>query len=265
MHSHLTRSLVGYAVLVTGLALAVPETACSSSPSQEPGGAGGSASEEVSVGIRLTLPDGSMITSVSYTVTGPNGASTVVKTGTVAVGSSLSLSFSVPVTGLTSGDSYAIALSGDSSDASDLCTASTQFTAPKSSVPPIIKATLVCQPLGSAQIDAPLYDCPSSVSLSASPSETSVGASVALSAMVTAVNPSGITYSWSAPSGSFSASTAANTNFTCAVSGVVTVTLTAGDGPVPDGGSCSPASSTLTIPITCGTLVDAGSNDATGG
>jgi hypothetical protein len=60
---------------------------------------------------------------------------------------------------------------------------------------------------------------------------------------------------WSAPSGTFDTPNAASTNFTCTAAGLVAVTLTVSDGPVPDGGACNPALSTDTVQVHCDGLV----------
>jgi hypothetical protein len=83
--------------------------------------------------------------------------------------------------------------------------------------------------------------------------ETVLGGSVALSASASAPNASALTYTWSAPSGTFSAPNSAATNFTCATPGQVTVTLTVGDGPVPDGAPPCPAVSATAL-VTCSVL-----------
>src|SRR5215469_3541388 len=62
-----------------------PEPTTSSDPS---GGVG-------SVGLSLTLPGGETLSSIAWTITGPNGASTVVQQGTVPVGSSANIQFLV--------------------------------------------------------------------------------------------------------------------------------------------------------------------------
>ena len=60
-----------------------------------------------------------------------------------------------------------------------------------------------------------------------------------------------LTYAWSAPSGSFDHPGASSTNFTCTVAGPVPITLTVGDGPVPNGAACSAELSTRTVTVQC--------------
>src|SRR5580658_8408492 len=88
--------------------------------STEPGAASPAATDNTgSVGMQLTLPGGEQITSVGWTVTGPNGASTVVQTGSVNVAMSTSISFLVG--GIPAGSNYTISLSGSSTDGTAVC------------------------------------------------------------------------------------------------------------------------------------------------
>jgi outer membrane protein assembly factor BamB len=98
--------------------------------------------------------------------------------------------------------------------------------------------------------DANLYTCAVATGIDASPLETAVGTSISLVGHATGADPTRLTYAWSAPTGTFSAPTSAATDFTCAVPGPVTLTLTVADGPVPDGGGCN--ASTATVVVTCG-------------
>jgi hypothetical protein len=119
---------------------------------------------------------------------------------------------------------------------------------------------------GSASFNGQAYFCAVASAVSAIPSETTVGNSVALTGSATGPNTAGITYAWSAPSGTFSAASSASTNFTCTAPGLVTVTLAASDGAIPDGGSCNPALSTATVQVQCDGASDAGTSpDATVG
>lgn len=70
--------------------------------------------------------------------------------------------------------------------------------------------------------------CPDLVSVAVSPSQTDVGGSVAVGATVTgAVDAGTVTFSWSAPSGSFADRSSPVTTFTCTAPGIVTVTVKA--------------------------------------
>ena len=117
---------------------------------------------------------------------------------------------------------------------------------------------------GSALITGTTFNCGTVTSISASPAEVIVGNPIALNSLATAPNPSGLTYAWSAPSGSgsFSNATAANPTFTCsAPASALTLTLTVADGAVPPGAACS--SNTSSIQVTCDGHLDAAQQYAT--
>jgi hypothetical protein len=255
MRSLFTRSLVRNAALLGGAGLAatlcVQQVACSSTAGHPGPGAGSTAPEDLgSIGMNLTLAGGQNVSSVSWVVTGPNGASTVVQQGAVPVQNSRTISFRV--SGLPAGNGYQITLTGTSSDGSVTCTGSAQFSVTARATTTVVD-TLQCNAAlseaGSVQVGAPLYNCAAAGSVSVSPSEAATGTPISLIATATGVDPSAITYAWSAPSGSFSAPSAASTNFTCSTPGTVTLTLTVGDGTVPTGAVCPNA--TTTVQVTC--------------
>jgi phospholipase C len=189
---------------------------------------------------------------VGWTITGPNGAATVVQTGTVSVGNSTTVSFLVG--GIPPGSNYLITLSGTSTDGTVTCAGSSTFSV-TSRTTTNVSVTLQCNSrpseAGSVMVTANTFNCGTVNSLSASPAEATVGNPIALTAQATGPNPGGLTYAWSAPSGTFSNPSSAVTNFTCAGAGSVTLTLAVSDGAVPDGGSCDPTMSTSTVQVTC--------------
>ncbi len=217
------------------------------------------------VGMTLTLLGGEMITTISWTVTGPNGAATVVQSGAVNVQNSLSASFQV--SSIPAGSGYSISLSGTSLDGSVTCSGAVSFSV-AARMTTTVADLLQCNPTafeaGSLSVSGVPYSCAIWNGISALPSETTIGHSVAVSATATGANPSGLTYAWSAPSGTFDTPNAANANFMCAAVGPVTLTVVVGDGPVPDGGACNLSLDTTTVQVQCDSLGDAGApSDAT--
>jgi phospholipase C len=94
-------------------------------------------------------------------------------------------------------------------------------------------------------------NCPVVNSAIATPDTAVVGSSVLVSGSASGPNVGALTYAWSAPSGTFDTPNAAQANFTCAVQGPVTLTLTVNDGALTaDGGTCDPATST--VEVKCG-------------
>jgi hypothetical protein len=100
-----------------------------------------------------------------------------------------------------------------------------------------------------------------------------VGDELYLSVRATAADPAALTTTWTSSVdgvGHFGANARAGltdiVSFTCDAPGATTLTLVLGDGPVPDGGTCPSALSTVTWDITCSAAQDdAGAPDATNG
>ena len=262
------RSLVLSTLLVgaAATAVSVSEFGCSSSGDGSGTAPGSEAPVEGAstptgslgkVGVDLTLPGGEQLNTVSWTLTGPNGASTVVQSGSVNVQNSLTISFVVG--GIPSGSGYAISLSGTLTDGSSSCIGSAQFSVTARTTTNVsvqLQCSQAAPDSGSAQITGTTFDCATWSSVSAIPSETIVGNSVTVSASAIAPNASALTYAWSVPSGSFATPNAPTTLFTCTAPGPVTLTVTMGDGPT-DGGVCNPALDTTTVQITCDGHIDA--------
>jgi hypothetical protein len=253
----LRTSIVRTSFLLGALGASVAGVGCSQGPSSPRT----SPDEDTgSVGLRLTLPGGEQIQSIAWTITGPNGASTVVQTGTVNVQNSEAISFLVG--GIPAGTNFSISLSATSTDGSVTCAGSAQFnvvarTTTKVSV--ALQCNTAASQAGSALINGATYNCASVSSVTANPAETTVGSSIAVSASAIGPNASALTYAWSATSGSFDTPNASQANFTCSATGAITLTLTVGDGAVPAGASCNTALSSSTIQVQCdSTASDAG-------
>ncbi len=271
MRSIVRKSLVRSALLIGAAAAAAAsfsEFGCSSqgedardNPSPGVGAPGESApapaADTGTVGLLLTLPGGQQLSTMTWAITGPNGASTPVKNATINVQDSQSISFLVG--GIAAGTGYNVTLSSTSTDGTTNCVGSATFAiAPRATtnVSVQLQCTTAASEAGSAFISGTTFNCATWNSVSAAPSSTNVGSSVAVSASAVAPNPSGITYAWSATSGTFDYPNAANANFTCTAAGTATLTLTVGDGAV-DSGSCSAAGSTTTLQVACTGHLDA--------
>jgi hypothetical protein len=254
MHNRFRTSSLRLAAPLTATVLAVAAAslvACSSSGSAHlPGGSAASDETTGTVGLELTLPGGALLSTVNYTITGPNGASTVLSSGSVGVQNSTTVSFLLG--GIPAG-SWNVALSG-AADGGITCTGSGTFTiSARATTQVLIAMQCSVAPVdaGAASVTATLYSCGTANAISASPAEVTVGHSLLLTGTGTGPNPGGVTYQWSAPSGTFDTPTASSVNFTCTATGTFPVTLTVGDGPVPDGGSCDPTLSKMTVPVQC--------------
>ncbi len=222
--------------------------------------AGGISKNLGSIGMDLTIPGGQQLTTVSWTLTGPNGAATVVQSGSVNVQNSQALSFVVG--GIPSGSGYGIALAGTTTDGASTCAGSAQFSVgarTTTNVSVQLQCSTPAADSGSVLVTGNTFNCATWSSLSAAPSETTVGSAVTVSASAIAPNQSAITYAWSAPSGSFDTPSASSAHFTCTAPGPVTLTVTVGDGPVGDGGTCNTSLSTATLQVVCDGHLDVAS------
>jgi hypothetical protein len=217
---------------------------CSGSPSttnnEEPG----------SVGLSL-VAGGVTLTSVSYSVTGPNGFS---KSGTINVGSSTTVS--AVIGNLPAGNGYTITLTGTGTDGATTCAGSATFNVTAHAVTTVSVGLDCHQPPknGSAMVNGVLNVCPVADGISANPADVAVGfpITLAIAAHDSDNGPSPLAYSWTAPSGSFSDPKSATPTFVCNAPGPVTLTAT-----VSDGDSTPGCADTLSAVVTCepGTLL----------
>lgn len=210
-----------------------------------------------SVGFQLTLPGGDQIASINWDITGPNGATTVVQSGSVTV---QALGAQFMVGSIPTGSNYRVTLSGVSPDAGIECSGSATFDVATHAVTHVA-VQLDCSSSGTGghgtNVNGMLFNCAAWSTVTASPLETTVGSSVSVAATGTGPDPTLLSFAWSAPSGSFSAPDGAASNFTCTQVGPVVVTVTVGDGPIPDGSTCNPAQNTNSFTVMC----DPGTSD----
>jgi hypothetical protein len=232
------RTFVRYAIAVSLAAAAASTVGCASRTTDPVG----------TVGVNLEIAPGVTISSIPWTIT--NTATDFSESGTVNVQSSNTATFQVG--GLPSGDGYAIALTASSTDGSLTCTGSATF-AITPNMTADVQVTLYCSPAtpdaGAAAITATTQVCASIDSLVASPTETSLGGTVSLSATASA-GSAAASYAWTASAGSFSNPASASTVFTCpTTAGPVTVTLTVSPGAA----GCT-TNTTESVTVTCDAL-----------
>ena len=254
VRSHVARNFLLLGALGAGAAIYGSQAGCSSpgssGPAPEPNTSTTTPTVDNtgSVGMQLTLPGNEQINSVSWTVTGPNGAPTVVQSNTVNVANSTTISFLIG--GIPAGSDYSIFLTGTSTDGTATCAGSATFnTAARTTtnVSVALQCNTTTPEAGSALVTANTFNCGQVTAISASPAEVIVGNAIALTSSATGPNAGGLTYAWSAPSGTFSNASASNPSFTCTTSGMVALTLTVGDGAVPAGSACSMNTSSITV------------------
>jgi hypothetical protein len=202
---------------------------------------------------RLALViDGATVSSVSYTVL--SSSSATLASGTINVSdpnATVSLDLSLPpgtadVVKLTATTSTMLPCTGTSSPFNVVAGQTTNVT-----------LVLTCGGGGQTNTPGSIHvmatvvqgdNCPSIVSSSASPAQTSVGGQISVSALATDPDttltpPDVLTYSW-APAANFAAPNAASTVFNCTAAGTQTLTLTVNDNHVP---TACPVSITMAV------------------
>jgi hypothetical protein len=211
--------------------------------------------------LSLTLPGGTTLSTVSWTIL---SGTTLVASGTANAGNGPTVSF--VVTALAAG-SYTIHITSASIDGSVTCAGTGAFAivARQTSQATV---NLECETpradAGSVVVNGTLNECATVQSIAATPTEVIAGGSVTLTATATAPNPGGITYQWSAPSGTFGSPNSATTTFTNATAGPVQVTLQVGDGPVASGFVCDSSLDTASQTLTFDPIDGGGSGGQAG-
>jgi hypothetical protein len=228
-----------------------PSDTTSSTSTTRPGSAGPvNPNVTGSIHLALTLPGGESIAQVAWAISGPNAVSTLLTSGSETV-NALAVNFLVGSIPAASG--YRVTLSGSSSTGVT-CTGGANFNVTARETTTVAVA-MACSsaPAGSVGtlVNGETYDCAALTGVTASPTTLSVGGSVTLTAMADAPSTANLTYAWSAPSGSFSSTSSPQSSFQCTAPGTVPLTVVVADGPLPDGAVCNPATTTMTITITC--------------
>jgi hypothetical protein len=212
-----------------------------------------------SLQMNLTLPDGTVINTVNYSVTG--GPSSVTRSGVVNVENSTQLRFRVG--NLPVGPGYTMALGGTTVSGS-ACAGSAGFDIADNQVT-TLTMTLVCGTGVVYEIDGngdvavtvevtneAGVTCPVVTGISALPLEVLVGFSLQLEGYATSTTD--VTYAWSGAGGTFSAGTAAATAYLCQAAGDNALTFTIAKP------GCDPSS--IPVTVTCTGTGDAGEPDA---
>ncbi|HEX6276563.1 MAG TPA: lamin tail domain-containing protein, partial [Polyangiaceae bacterium] len=213
-------------------------TACGA---EDPTAGGGHLENAGSVGLDLELGSDVRVNTVSYEIAG-NGFS---KTGTINVARSKNLRATIG--GIPAGSAYTIELRGvDASDSRITCRGSALFdvTAGTTSTARVRFQCTLPRRNGSVDVIGTGNVCPRIDAISAEPSETSVGSSLALSSEVRDSDrfPAAVTYAWRATGGTLDDSTTAAPTFHCEAAGEFTITLDVTDSECTD---------TLSTSVTC--------------
>jgi hypothetical protein len=197
------------------------------------------------LGLSLELPNGALIHSASYTITGPMG---FIKTGTIDASQSATLS--VLIGGIPAGAGYQVSLTAETTDGSATCTGSTGFEVmARKTTSAVVPVTCLEKPrTGSVLVDGKLNICPTIDGVSANPAEVEVGGTIALSASAhdSDAGPSPLSFGWTSDAGTLGDLSGKTPIFTCTTPGTVTIHLS-----VTDGDPAATCADTAIAQVTC--------------
>jgi hypothetical protein len=244
--------------------------------STEPVGAPGKSSGETGkLGLKLSLPDGDSINSVTFTLTNSAGADialSVPNPGTVATNNSASIDFQLGGVPVGTGDSITLSAT---TPGGATCTGSATGITIAAHTTTNVSVNLLCStPVadsGNLYVTGNVSYCGTWTGLSSGSNGTEayVGESITLNVTATGANPNNLGYTWSqSPSGAAAIGVLGVTNglgassdegvgpfdattFLCTAPGTATITVVVDDGPVPAGLTCPASLSTVTTTVTC--------------
>jgi hypothetical protein len=286
MSLKLVRKTMVRRVILLGVAtlgaMGAAEAGCSSN-----GGSSGSGSNTAvpgtttagdgTIGLKLALPGGDTISSVTFTLENSVGTLIplgVANPGTVAVTNSASIDFQIGGVPAGSGDSITLAAT---TRAGASCQGSATGIAVAASATTNVTVQMLCASpgpdSGNVFVTGSLNYCGTWTGLSSGSngSEAFVGETITLNATAIGGNPNNLGYTWtqtpvspttgpvgvlgptgtSGPASDEAAGPSDAIPFMCTSPGTATITLTVDDGPVPAGTSCPTSLSTVTTTVVC--------------
>jgi cysteine-rich repeat protein len=190
----------------------------------------GEATENIG-SVALELEAGGLtFDSVGYAIAGPGGYT---KSGNIDVTNSTQIS--AVIGGIPVGTGYAITLTAtDAGDSGVTCTGSTTFdvTAHETTSAQVLLVCRVPPKTGSVMVNGSIDVCPTIDTFDITPSETTVGHAVSLTASASDLDngPFPVGYDWATSGGVLTASGGASATLTCTTPGPVTVTVVVTDG-----------------------------------
>jgi hypothetical protein len=244
-----------YGLVFTALSIAVLATGCDGNRAATATALG---DRTGTVGLAVQVAPGVTLSTVSYTITGPNSFT---QSGSINVSDSPTIS--TLVGGIPASSGYMASLSGSPVDASVSCAGTSAQFSVFADQTTSVSVTMYCREspsdAGSALLNGTIANCATINGVSISPTEVFIGGSIALSATATGPAPALLSYSWNATSGTVGNATSAAATFMCTTAGNPTITLAVSDGS--DAAGCV---ATQSETVTCA-AIDAGAQDASSG
>jgi len=181
-----------------------------------------------SLGLSLTLSNGSTIETVVAELESPVLASSITRAIQVAPAGATA---SAELGGLPAG-AYSISLDATSEDGGTTCTGSAEFTIIVDETVGVV-VPMTCRgpnSTGEVIIDVGLNVCPELEFLFVAPLKTGVGGTISVEANVVDPDNDTVSYAWTASAGSFDDPSPAATNYHCTQPGLHTLRLETNDG-----------------------------------
>jgi hypothetical protein len=252
------RNGVWYGIGALGLLSGVLVQGCADSTDRTTSQESDSEHKLGDLALGLTLPDGSEVGSVNYVVS-KDGVQ--VRTGVLLVGSDGRAS--ATLTGFDPGPGYQVVLTAPR-DGGPTCSGQSSTFTVFADMTASVDVVLQCDNLtvdGNIAINGQFNVCPKVTSSSVTPLTVAIGSFTNITATASDRDGDPLTFAWSAPSGTFSAPTAANGTYTCASIGTQTLTVSVSDGPAR---GCTRSKTTTVTCVASGVDggIDAGSVDA---
>lgn len=234
-------------VLLGGLAACSSSAASASAPGPAHGApeTAGGAGSRGTVGLELTIASGVVIDLVVYTLSGPHAFS---QNGTINVANSSAVS--AIIGGIPPGSGYVFSLTGTSTDGAFTCTGQSQPFSVQPQQTTAVVLALSCgaaaPDAGSVNVTATTASCPAIDQISVLPANAMIGGSMSVLGSARGLDPTALTYSWTATSGTLSNTSVPNPTFTCTAVGSPMISLTVSDGS--DAAGCTP---TASVTVSC--------------
>jgi hypothetical protein len=208
------------------------------------------------VGLALQVAEGILLDAIAYEIVGGD----LRLTGTLDV--SRSASFSGLIAGIPVGSGYRISLRASGANDPEIsCEGSAVFDVARdaTTTATVQLRCTVPRKAGHVAVRGNASVCPVADSIAIFPGSVAAGASATVSATVRDLDdaPSQLVYSWTSSSGTFAEPRAAQTSFSCAVPGSVTLTLSVRDPDCEDTLSTTMTCTAMSPPIAdAGTSMD---------
>jgi cysteine-rich repeat protein len=223
-----TRSITSKLAFISMIAIAASVIGCGTEPLPQ---SSTEAPHSVGrLGLNLTLPDGSILNTVSYSITG-NGITPL--TGSIPV-QQAGATISAAISGVPAGSNYTVTLTGTTTNGKSSCLGVATFSITAGQTTQV-SVGLQCRAgaaTGTLVINGSINQCPSVTAFSVQPLQQTIPGTITVTSSASDPENSTLVYTWadSAHDGTFASASSASTTFTCVSKGTTTLTVSVDDG-----------------------------------